>query len=138
MTLLDTNVLSELMRATPAGRVTRWVASQPTTSLYTTTITQCEILYGARLLPDGKRRDAIEGLAEAMFREDFAGRVLPFGSDAARAYARIAADRRRSGRPIAHFDAQIAAIADSVGARLATRNLQDFEGCGVALVDPWA
>lgn len=72
-----------------------------------------------------------------MFNEDFAGRILPFGSDAARAYARIAADRRRAGRPISHFDAQIAAIARCAGATIATRNVTDYEGCGVKIINPW-
>jgi hypothetical protein len=137
MIVLDTNVLSELMKAMPADRVMSWVASQPAASLYTTSITQAEILHGVSLLPAGKRRSAFEAAAEAMFREDFAGRILPFASDAAPLYARIAVERRRAGRPISHFDAQIAAIARLTGAAIATRNVADFEGCGVKLVDPW-
>jgi hypothetical protein len=135
--VLDTNVVSELMRAAADENVLGWVASQPATSLYTTSITQAEILHGIALLPPGKRRDALEAAAEAMFRDDFAGRILPFGSDAARPYARIAADRRRGGRPISQFDAQIAAIARSAGAVIGTRNTSDYEGCGVKLVNPW-
>lgn len=137
MIVLDTNVVSELMRAAPDEKVRGWVASQPATSLYTTSITQAEILHGIALLPSGKRRDALAAAADAMFRDDFAGRILPFGSDAARPYARIAADRRRSGRPISQFDAQIAAIAQSAGAAIATRNTSDYEGCGVKLANPW-
>jgi len=72
-----------------------------------------------------------------MFREEFGGRILPFSSEAASSYASIAVDRRRAGRPISHFDAQIAAIARSSGAKIATRNVDDFEGCGVDLVNPW-
>jgi hypothetical protein len=135
--LLDTNVLSELMKPAPAERVVRWVAAQPAASLYTTSITQAEILHGILLLPAGRRRSALEAAAEAMFKEDFAGRILAFDSDAARAYARIAVDRRRAGRPISHFDAQIAAIARSAGAEIGTRNVADYEGCGVKLIDPW-
>src|SRR6266571_160182 len=116
MIVLDTNVLSEMMKASPSAGVARWLAAQPATSLYTTAVTQAETLHGVMLLPAGRRRGAIEKAAEAMFDEDFAGRVLPFGSDAARLYARIAADRRRAGRPISHFDAQIAAIARSARA----------------------
>ena len=138
MILLDTNVVSELMRAAPAEPVLLWLSRQRTTALYTTAITEAEILHGVRLLPAGKRRNAVAAAADAMFREDFAGRVLPFGSDAARAYAHIAAERRRHGRPISHFDAQIAAIAEASGAELATRNTGDFDRCGVKLVDPWA
>src|SRR6266481_5966268 len=100
MIVLDTNVVSELMRPKPADSVVRWIGGRSATSLCTTTITQAEILHGVLLLSKGKRRDAIEKAADAMFDKDFAGRVLPFGTDAARAYARIAAARRRSGRPI--------------------------------------
>ena len=137
MILLDTNVLSELMRPLPSVAVASWVASQAPKSLYVTSITQAEILYGVLLLPSGRRRNAIEAAATAMFESDFAGRVLPFGREAAPFYARIAADRRRAGRPIAHFDAQIAAIARAAGAAIATRNVSDFEHCGVSLVNPW-
>jgi predicted nucleic acid-binding protein len=137
MIILDTNVISELMASAPAENVERWVSLAPPTSLYTTCITQAEILFGVRLLAKGKRRDRIELAASAVFDTVFAGRVLPFGSDAARAYARIAAERRRRGKPISVLDAQIAAIARASGARLATRNLADFAGCGIEVVDPW-
>jgi len=135
--VLDTNVISEMMKPEPTERVARWMAAQPATSLYTTAITQAEILHGVMLLPAGRRRSAVEAAAEAMFRGDFGGRVLPFGSDAARVYARIASDRGRAGRPISHFDAQIAAIARCTGAAVATRNVSDFGGCGVQVIDPW-
>jgi len=135
--VLDTNVLSELMRPAPSERVVRWVAAQPATSLYTTSVTQAEILHGIMLLPSGRRRIALEAAAEAMFNEDFGGRVLPFGSEAAHPYARIAAERRRAGRPISHFDAQIAAIARSAGAAIATRNVADYDACGVQVINPW-
>jgi predicted nucleic acid-binding protein len=135
--LLDTNVVSELMKPAPAESVARWTADQPAASLYTTSITQAEILHGILLLPAGKRRTALEAAAEAMFNEDFGGRILPFGAEAARPYGRIAAERRRAGRPISQFDAQIAAIALTAGATVATRNLADYEGCGIKLVNPW-
>jgi predicted nucleic acid-binding protein len=137
MIVLDTNVVSELMKPAPAASVVRWVAAQPAGDLYTTSITQAEILHGVMLLPRGRRRKAFELAAEAMFREDFAGRVLPFGGDAAVLYARIAVERRRAGRPISHFDAQIAAVARSQGATIATRNVADFEGCAVKVINPW-
>jgi len=137
MIVLDTNVLSELMKPSPAESVIRWLAGQPATSLYTTSITQAEILHGVMLLPSGRRRSAIETAAEAMFSEDFGGRILAFGSDAARLYARIAAERRRAGWPISQFDAQIAAIARSAGAAIATRNVADYDACGVEVMDPW-
>jgi hypothetical protein len=137
MIILDTNVLSELMRPAPAGSVVEWTSSQAAASLYTTSITQAEILLGILLLPSGRRRSSLEAAASALFAEDFEGRILGFGSEAAPFYARIAAGRRRAGRPISHFDAQIAAIARSTGAVVATRNVDDFDGCGVSVVDPW-
>lgn len=138
MILLDTNVLSELMRPAPADVVVEWVAAQPSAALYTTSITKAEILHGILLLPAGKRRSAFEAAARSMFDAEFSGRVLPFGGDSASAYASIAAARRKSGRPISHFDAQIAAIARSNGASIATRNVADFEGCGIKIIDPWS
>jgi toxin FitB len=135
--VLDTNVLSELMRSVPETLVTNWVATQSAANLFITTITQAEILHGVLLLPPGRRRDAIEAAADAMFQEDFAGRILPFSSDAARAYAEIAVARRQSGRPISQFDAQIAAVAKSAGASVATRNVADFRECGIKVIDPW-
>jgi toxin FitB len=137
MIILDTNVVSELMASAPAENVERWVSGKSPTSLYTTCITQAEILFGVRLLAKGKRRDRVEQAASALFDKVFAGRLLALGSDAARAYARIAAERRRRGKPISALDAQIAGIARAAGASLATRNVADFEGCGIEVVDPW-
>lgn len=137
MIILDTNVLSELMRPTPEGRVLDWIAAQPATSLFTTTITQAEILYGLALLPAGRRKSRLERAADGTFQEDLGGRVLAFDGVAARMYAAVAAERRGAGRPISHFDGQIAAICRSRGAALATRNVTDFIGCGIELMDPW-
>lgn len=137
MIVLDTNVVSELMRAAPDPTVMNWVSSQPAPLLYTTSITQAEIMYGLRILPEGRRRTQLEAAVEQMFEEDFAGRVLPFDGAAARGYARIAADRRRRGRPISHFDAQIAAIAVLARAAIATDNVRDFDACGLKIFNPW-
>lgn len=137
MIILDTNVLSELMKAEPAASVSEWVASQPASRLFVTAITQAEILYGVGLLPKGRRRNRIAIAAKAMFDEDFNDRVLAFGSDAATLYADIAVARRKKGRPISHFDAQIAAIARSTGAALATRNVGDFKNCDIEVINPW-
>jgi predicted nucleic acid-binding protein len=137
MIVLDTNVVSELMRASPDESVLGWVAAQPAASLHVTSVTQAEILHGILLLPAGKKRAAIQAAADAMFAAEFAGRILPFASGAAADYARIAAERRKAGRPISQFDAQIAAIAVSSRASIATRNVADFEGCGVKVIDPW-
>lgn len=137
MIILDTNVLSELMRLTPAPRVVAWVAKQPATELFTTSITEAEIFYGIELLTRGRRREGLLAAAQAMFAEDLAGHIFGFESDAARAFSKIAAHRRARGRPISHADAQIAAIAQVRGAKLATRNVADFDDCGVDAIDPW-
>jgi hypothetical protein len=136
--ILDTNVISELMAPNPARAVAVWVGARPPTSLCTTSITKAEILFGIRLLPKGRRRDRLEAAAETLFGELFAGRLLSFGSEAAVACARIAAERRRRGSPISSLDAQIAAIARVSGASLATRNTEDFAGCGIEVLDPWS
>ena len=135
--ILDTNVLSELMKPAASTNVVTWTAAQPPSSLFTTTITQAEILYGLKLLPDGPRREALADAVTGMFDEDFSGRVLAFDGPAAHAYAAIAADRKQAGRPMAQFDAQIAAITRSRGAAIATRNTSDFEGCSIPVVNPW-
>jgi len=137
MIVLDTKVLSELMRSQPGAAVFAWVAAQPRAALFTTSVNKAEILYGIAVLPEGRRRAALAAAAEAMFIDDFAGRVLPFDEAAAVHYADIVAARRREGRPIEAFDAQIAATARVAGAELATRDVGDFAGCGVALVNPW-
>jgi hypothetical protein len=137
MIILDTNVLSELMRPKPAPQVSAWVAKQPTAELFTTSITEAEIFFGIELLIKGKRREGLLGAAEAMFAEDLGGRIVGFESDAARLFSKIAAHRRALGRPISHADAQIAAIARLRGAKLATCNVADFIDCGIDLVNPW-
>lgn len=126
------------MRPSPSAAVLAWLAqSHETGPVFVTTITVAEILFGIELLPRGKRRDQMLLQAEAAFAEDFSGRVLPFDEDAARTFPGIMIRRRTQGRPIADLDAQIAAIARCRGAILATRNTDDFEGCGVRLVNPW-
>lgn len=137
-TLLDTNVLSELLRAQPSPAVLAWFTAQPAESLFVSAVTQAEMMLGARILPAGKRRTGLETALSAMFDEDFAGRILPFDAGAVPAYVEIFSGRRSLGRPISQFDAQIAAIARQAGAKLATRNSTDFERCGVALIDPWS
>lgn len=138
MILLDTNILSEALRAAPEPRVLDWIGRQAASSLFVTTVTQAEILYGIAILDKGRRRDELAAAALLMFSEDFSGRLLAFDGDAATAFAEIAAARRGMGRPISQFDAQIAAIARSRGAILATRNSRDFEHCGIEIVNPWS
>jgi len=137
MIILDTNVLSELMRPKPSARVVAWVAKQPAAELCTTSITEAEIFYGIELLGKGKRREGLLAAAEAMFTDDLGGRIFGFESDSARAFSKIAAYRSALGRPISHADAQIAAIAQVRGTKLATRNVADFGNCGLDVVDPW-
>jgi predicted nucleic acid-binding protein len=138
ITILDTNVISEPMHPSPSATVLAWWAQQQPGALFITTVTVAEILYGIELLPHGKRRAALLAGAERMFGKVLAGRILPFDEDAARAFPEVAVRRRAQGKPIADLDAQIAAIARSRDAVLATRNASDFEGCGVRLVNPWA
>ena len=138
MVVLDTNVVSELMRDDPHADVLVWLDERPTRELFVTAVTEAEVWTGIAFLPEGKRRSGIAEAADRAFRGLFAGRVLPFDSDAARAYAEIAAARRAAGRPVSQADAQIAAIARSRGMALATRNIRDFASTGIDLVDPWA
>ena len=135
--VLDTNVLSELMRLAPERQVRAWLDAQDERSLFTTTVSQAEILAGIALLADGRRRRNLEAAAAAVFLEDLGGRVLPFDGSAAAQYALIFAERRQAGRAIGMADAMIAAIVRAHGADLVTRNTRDFEGCGLRLVDPW-
>jgi len=139
MILLDTNVLSELMRQAPDPRVVRWLDSCPGGEVWVSAVTKAEILLGIRLLPRGRRRDGLADLAGRMFEEDFSGRCLPFDAGAAPRYAEIVATRTRLGSPISVEDAQIAAIARAGGLTLATRNVEDFSGIdGLKVIDPWS
>ena len=114
-----------------------WLRVQPASSLFTTAVTEAEILFGLSILPAGKRRTLLEASAEEVFSAVFRGRVLPFDEDAAKAFASISSRRRALGRPISQLDAQIAGIASSRGALVATRNAADFQECGIEIVNPW-
>jgi hypothetical protein len=137
MIILDTNVVSELLRPAPAASVAAWLAAQEGSRVYLTAIAAAELRLGVALLPAGRRRDTLEMAVDAMLAEDFRRRILPFDEAAAQAYAAIAAARRAAGRPISQSDAQIAAIALACDAPLATRDIADYEGCGLTLIDPW-
>ena len=137
MILLDTNVLSELMRSAPEKNVFEWINIRPVTEFYISAVTKAEIELSIALLPDGKRKKDLQAAAKLMF-EEFPGRCLPFDSAAAAQYAVIVATRTRNGRPVSVEDAQIAAIAVTSGMTLATRNTDDFEFIdGLAIINPW-
>ena len=137
MVLLDTNVVSELMRDVPNTEVLSWMDERPMRELFVTVVTEAEIRTGIAILPDGARRRGLADAAERTLRVLFAGRVLPFDSDAARAYADIAATVRAAGRPISQSDCQIAAIARSRAMAVVTRNVRDFADTGIEVIDPW-
>lgn len=137
MVLLDTTVISELMRSSPDPAVEAWIEGRPAVSLFFSAVGEAELRYGVTIMPAGRRRDRLAAEIEAMLREDFEGRVLPFDSDAARAYAEIAASRRAAGRSVPQTDCQIAAIAQAHGMAVATRNVRDFADTGIDVIDPW-
>lgn len=137
MIVLDTNVLSELMRPAPNSDVVDWLDRQDALAVRISSITVAEILYGIERLPDGRRKRKFAAMAAAMFEDEFAGRVLAFGAEDAIHYAIQVAGSEKSGQPIHMADAQIAAICLRHDAMLATRNTKDFETSGVALINPW-
>jgi predicted nucleic acid-binding protein len=138
MLILDTNVVSELMRPHPAQSVMQWLERQSSARLTLTAVTVAEIFYGLDLLPEGRRRHDLAGRFQAFLTRGFGNRVLPFDRGAAEAYARLRGGRKRAGRAIDGFDAMIAAIAQVHGAAIVTRNMPDFAGCGVPVIDPWS
>ena len=135
--MLDTNVVSELMRPQPDPSVLRWVDEQRSAELHLTAVTLAELLYGVGRLADGQRKSSLAEMVARLVAEDFDHRVLSFDAEAAAHYADIVVRRQRSGRPIGVADAQIAATCRSHGALLATRNGGDFEDTGVTLSNPW-
>jgi toxin FitB len=137
MIVLDTNVVSELMRPEPAPQVASWVRARDRRELRTTAVTLAEVRYGIARLPEGRRKQVLLAAADDIFSA-FADQVLPVDTVVAEHYAVIASTRERAGRPIEGFDALIAAICRSHGAALATRNVPDFDGTGIELIDPWA
>lgn len=137
MFVLDTNVLSAMMRSVLVPELAAWIAGQPEEELFTTAISQAEILAGLAVMPDGRRRAALEATVRAMFEDAFGDRILPFDTAAAAAYAEIFAVRRRGGRPIAPLDLTIAAIALAHDASVVTRDTRGFEGSGLTVINPW-
>lgn len=137
MILLDTNVVSELMKPIADARVREWLNRQVPPDVFVCAPVQAEILVGLATMPDGKKRIALAAAATLMFEKLFFEQILSFDTLAAVEYAAICAARRRMGRPAAVFDCQIAAIARSRRATVATRNVSDFEDCAVDIVNPW-
>ena len=137
MVVIDTNIVSELMRAEPSVEVLIWLDTRPRQELFVTAVTEAEVRTGIAFLAEGRRRQGLAEVCEHAFGNLFAGRVLPFDSAAAHAYAEIVASRRAIGRPVSQADCQIAAIAQSRDMAVATRNIRDFEDMGIEIFDPW-
>ena len=137
MIILDTNVVSELMRVDPQPEVLEWLNLQVSSEVFVSAITEGEIRRGIAIIPTGRRQRSLAEAADRTFNEDFVRRILPFDSQAAKVYAVIFAARRAAGRPITEPDCQIAAIASSLGAAVATRDSGGFEGCGIEVINPW-
>ena len=138
MFVLDTNILSEMMRLHPPPEVMAWVDRQDEELLFTTAITEAEILSGLAIMTDSRRRRDLAAAAAAIFTNEFEGRVLPFDTTATAAYADLFATHRRIGKPTAPMDLMIAAIARSHGASVVTRDSGGFDGCGLTVINPWA
>ena len=137
MILLDTNVVSELMRATPEAAVLRWMNGQPSSLVHLSSVSIAEITYGIRILPEGHRRHDLQHRFDRFLATAFSERLLDFDRAAALQYGEIMAVRRQIGRPMSVADGQIAAVARSRGCDLATRNVTDFEDCALELINPW-
>jgi predicted nucleic acid-binding protein len=137
MLVLDTNMLSAMMSAEPVRKVADWLLDQPSEDLFTAAVCQAEILSGISILPNGRRRAGLEEAARAMFADDFEGRILPFDAEAAVAYAEVFVARRKAGRPAGTVDLMLAAVARVRGASVVTRNVADFEGVGLTIINPW-
>ncbi|MBK6648303.1 MAG: type II toxin-antitoxin system VapC family toxin [Betaproteobacteria bacterium] len=137
MMVLDTNVVSELMRAAPESAVLNWLDAQPSSELWLTAVVAAELMFGVARLPEGGRKQQLAHNVAAMLEQDFAGQVLAYDLAAASIYAELVAQRERTGRPIAMADAQIAAICLAHGASLVTRNEKDFDGLGLMVINPW-
>jgi toxin FitB len=137
MVIVDTNVLAEVMRTSPAPAVVGWLNAQDSASLFLTAITVGEIRYGLRIMPKGQRRQTIELGFDQIIATAFAGRILSFDEHAAVYYGEVMGRRKELGRPLSVPDGQIAALARLHGFAVATRNVRDFLDCGIELVNPF-
>jgi predicted nucleic acid-binding protein len=137
MIVLDTNVIAEVFTPVPSLKVLDWLQQLFDGEVFTTAITRGEMLFGAHILPQGRRKDALLSGLLRIFEVRFPNRVLPYDEAAADAHAKIAAQRRAQGRPSSRADMMIAGIVRARDAALATRNVRDFEDCGITLINPW-
>lgn len=137
MIVLDTNVVSEAMKPEPAPAVRDWLDEQAAETLYLSSITLAELLFGIGALPDGRRKQKLAATFDALLGL-FGGRILPFDTDAARRYAALAVAARNSGKGFPTPDGYIAAIATARGFAVATRDASAFKAAGVPIIDPWA
>lgn len=137
MIILDTNVISEAMKPAPSQAVIDWLNDQETAALFLTSVSVGELAFGLCILPNGKRRKRLQDEFDRLVREAFANRVLVFDELSAQIYGRLMAERREMGRPLSIPDGQIASIAKNRGFAIATRNDQDFEHCGVEIINPF-
>ena len=137
MYILDTNILSELMRSAPNAQVVEWLNAQSVDAIYTTAITVSEMQYGVQKMPAGVRKSNLINAVDGLFNIDFADHILPFDVQSAFIYAKILTERELMGQPMSMADAQIAAIAISHHATLVTRNTKDFENIDVLIVNPF-
>lgn len=137
MIVLDTNVISEIFKPLPDPGVMAWLQQQAQDAVFTTAISRGELLFGVSIMPTGRQRETLLAGLLRIFEVRFPERVLPYDSAAADAHAAFSAMRRSQGRPVSQSDAMIAGIVRSRGATLATRNVRDFEGCDIDLIDPW-
>jgi|SRR3989344_1115743 len=137
MILLDTNVISEMMKVSPSPQVIKWFRQQKVAHLYVTAVTLAEISYGVSVLPKGSRKHLMENAFNKTIQEGFNNRILSFDEPAAHCYGELMSHRKKLGRPLSILDGQIAAIALARGATVATRNIRDFAHCKVDLIDPF-
>jgi len=136
--VLDTNVISEIMREHPAAKVLHWLRSVPSSQVYTTIMCKAEVLFGIALLPDGRRKRQLSHVAEKIFAEVFSERVLAFDDRAAEEFASVYAMRERAGSRMQIMDGLIAGIVRANNFALATRDVQDYSNCGIEIIDPWS
>ncbi len=137
MILLDTNVISEMMKPSPSLKVIDWLDQEDVMQLFVSTITIAEIFYGIQSLPSGKRKNTLEESFQNVLQEGFKHRILSFNEKAAEFYGQLMSHRKKIGKPLSILDGQIAALAVSEKASLATRNVRDFVDCHLSVINPF-